>query len=80
MQALFRPSVAVLNRLRYPAKFLLIGSIVVVILAVFLYTLETQLRRDIATAKSEIAGLGMLKPMNRLTQSCSSIGVCRPAC
>ena len=69
MQALFKPSVAVLNRLRYPAKFLLIGSVVAVILAVFLFTIVTQLNRDITAAKNEVAGLGMLKPMNRLVQA-----------
>ncbi len=68
MQALFAPSVAILNRLRYPAKFLLIGSVVAVILCVFLYTIIAQLTRDIASARHEIAGLQMLKPLNRTVQ------------
>lgn len=68
MQALFKPSVAILDRLRYPVKFMHIGSVVAVILAIFLFTLNDQLSRDIASARAERAGLAMLRPMNQAVQ------------
>ncbi len=68
MQIIFAPAVAVLNRLRYPAKFALIGAVVATVLLAFLTTIVGHLNRDIDTARHELAGLEMLKPMNRLVQ------------
>ncbi len=68
MQALFSPAVALMNRLRYSAKFWLLGCAVGLVIAVLLYSVFSALNRDIETARSEMAGLQMLKPMNRMVQ------------
>ncbi|MBS1143434.1 MAG: methyl-accepting chemotaxis protein [Proteobacteria bacterium] len=69
MQALFSPAVALMNRLRYNSKFLLLGSAVLVVMLVLLYSVFSFLSRDIATAEQEMAGLQMIKPINRLAQA-----------
>ena len=68
MQALFSPAVALMNRLRYNSKFLLLGSAVAVVMLVLLYSVFTNLSRDIETARNELSGVQMLKPMNRMVQ------------
>jgi len=68
MRTLFAPAVALMNRLRFRAKFVFLGSALVVVLLVLLYTLFLNLSKDIQTAEHELAGLQMLKPMNRAVQ------------
>ncbi|PKO88464.1 MAG: methyl-accepting chemotaxis protein [Betaproteobacteria bacterium HGW-Betaproteobacteria-10] len=68
MRALFSPAVALMNKLRYTQKFLLLGAAVAAVMVVLLVTVYNNLHRDIATARQEIAGLQMLKPMNRMVQ------------
>lgn len=68
MQALFRPAIILMNRLRYPSKFLLLGVAAASVIIVLLFTVFVTLDRDIKTAQKEIAGLHMLKPVNRMVQ------------
>ncbi|WP_028995427.1 methyl-accepting chemotaxis protein [Azonexus hydrophilus] len=68
MRTLFAPAVALMNRMRFRAKFVFLGSALVVVLLVLLYTLFINLSKDIRTAQHELDGLQMLKPMNRAVQ------------
>lgn len=68
MRSLFRPATALMNRLRYTSKFLLLGSAVAAVMLVLLATVFLNLKRDIDTAERELAGLQMLKPLNRMAQ------------
>ncbi len=68
MRALFSPAVALMNKLRYTSKFLLLGFAMAAVMLVLLYTVYANLSRDIETAHQEIAGLQMLKPMNKMAQ------------
>lgn len=68
MRAFFTPAVAVMNRLRYPSKFMLLGVAVGLVMVLILFTVYVNLSRDIDTARQEIQGLQMLKPMNRMVQ------------
>jgi methyl-accepting chemotaxis protein len=68
MQALFRPAIHLMNRLRYQRKFMLLGAAVGIVMTVLLVTVYSSLQRDITMAEQELAGLQMLKPMNRMTQ------------
>ncbi len=68
MRALFLPAIALMNRFRFPGKFLLLGLAMAVVMSVLLFTVFNNLSRDIHTAQQEIDGLQMLKPMNRLAQ------------
>ncbi|UCV13602.1 hypothetical protein [Quatrionicoccus australiensis] len=68
MEALFRPAIILMNRLRYPSKFMLLGLAGSSVIIVLLFTVFVTLDRDIKTAQKEIAGLHMLKPVNRMVQ------------
>jgi len=68
MQALFSPAIALMNRFRYPFKFMLLGLAGSTVIVVLLLTVFVTLDRDIKTAEKEISGLHMLKPMNRVVQ------------
>ncbi|PKO86341.1 MAG: methyl-accepting chemotaxis protein [Betaproteobacteria bacterium HGW-Betaproteobacteria-12] len=68
MRTLFRPATALMNRLRYTSKFSLLGAAVALVMLVLLATVYINLKRDIDTAEQELAGLQMLKPLNRMVQ------------
>ena len=68
MQTLFAPAVGLMNRLRYRSKFLLLGMALSVVLGVLLYSVYSLLSRDIYTARNELNGLQMVKPLNRMAQ------------
>ena len=68
MQGLFNPAVALMNRFRYTSKFLLLGTAMGVVMLVLLFTVFVNLNRDIQTAANELAGLQMLKPVNKMAQ------------
>jgi methyl-accepting chemotaxis protein len=68
MQALFSPAVALMNRFRYTSKFLLLGLAMAAVMLVLLFTVFVNLNRDIHTASNELAGLQMLKPVNKMAQ------------
>ncbi len=68
MKTLFAPAVALMNRLRYTSKFLVLGVALGIVMFTLLYTVFVNLQRDIKTADNELAGLQMLKPMNRMVQ------------
>ncbi|HEX6736128.1 MAG TPA: methyl-accepting chemotaxis protein [Azonexus sp.] len=57
-----------MNRLRYTSKFFLLGTAVALVMLVLLATVFVNLKRDIDTAEQELAGLQMLKPVNRMVQ------------
>ena len=69
MQALFAPAVALMNRLRYPAKFFVLGSVITIVLFIFLFSVISRLNGEIDLAKHELVGLETLKPLNRMVQA-----------
>lgn len=68
MRSLLLPAIILMNRLRYPAKFLALGTAVGIVMLVLLYSVYLNLSRDIHTADAELAGLQTLKPVNRMVQ------------
>ncbi|MDD2885239.1 MAG: methyl-accepting chemotaxis protein [Dechloromonas sp.] len=68
MQALFAPAIALMDRLRYPRKFLLLGLGMLAVMIVLQATVYQSLNRDYVAAEGELAGLQMLKPVNRMVQ------------
>ena len=68
MQALFSPAVALMNRLRYLSKFLLLGLAVTIVVAILLLSVVKNQLQQIGVTEHELAGVQMLKPMNRSTQ------------
>jgi methyl-accepting chemotaxis protein len=57
-----------MNRLRYTGKFALLGFIIMPVILVLLAMAYSTLRNDIDSAEQELAGLQMLKPLNRMIQ------------
>ena len=68
MQAIFSPAISLMNRLHYNSKFLLLGTAMGIVMLVLLFTVFVNLNRDIQTAANELAGLQMLKPVNKMAQ------------
>lgn len=68
MRGLFSPAVGLMNKLRYTSKFMLLGLAMGVVMASLIFNVYTNLSRNIETADLELAGLQVLKPLNRLVQ------------
>ena len=68
MQALFSPAIALMDRLRYNSKFMLMGLAVSLTILILLYSVFSLYSRDIEMARHELAGLQILKPMNGMVQ------------
>ena len=65
MQALFGPAIALMNKLRYRSKFLLLGLASGLVMLVLLINVFVNLSREIQTSEQELAGLQMLKPASQ---------------
>ena len=57
MRNLFVPAIALLNRMRYRSKFMLLGLAVAAVMTVLNVSVYNSLERDIDTARQELAGL-----------------------
>lgn len=57
MENLFRPVVAIMNRLKFTQKFMLIGTIFLIPIAVMLYLLMSQINEGIRFAEKEQLGV-----------------------
>ena len=68
MKELFRPAMALMNRLKYPHKFALISLLFAFPLALVLYFLISQINTDINVAQKEIYGTAYLRPLRQLLE------------
>ncbi|MFA9438896.1 methyl-accepting chemotaxis protein [Uliginosibacterium sp. sgz301328] len=68
MKALFSPAVALLNRLRYPYKFGLIGLVAVVSIGFFVVSLTIAMQSELSAARAERDGLSVYQPALRALQ------------
>ena len=68
MQSLFAPAIGLMNRLRYNGKFMVLTVAIGIVMSILLFTVYSNLARDIHTGQNEYAGLQMLKPMNKMVQ------------
>ena len=68
MRMIFAPAIGLMNRLRYTSKFLMLGTAVAVVILILLYSVISNLSRDITVANNELLGVQMLKPLNRTVQ------------
>lgn len=57
MKNIFNPSVSLINRLRYPQKLILLGTIVVCIVLILSYQLATQAHKTIVFSQMELLGV-----------------------
>ena len=68
MNAFFAPAVALMNRLKYPFKFGLIGLVALLAIAYLLTVMTLGLRASLAQGQRELAGLEAIKPIFPLVQ------------
>jgi methyl-accepting chemotaxis protein len=69
MNALFSPAIALMNRLRYPRKFALLGVVALIAIALLQTMLYRELDKVIQPSRDELVGLEILKPMNRMVRA-----------
>ncbi|MBE7459384.1 MAG: methyl-accepting chemotaxis protein [Zoogloeaceae bacterium] len=63
MNALFAPAVGLMNRLKYPYKFAVIGFVALVAIAYLLASLTVNLRSTLAQSQRELDGVAIVKPL-----------------
>ncbi len=66
MKQLFNPAIALMNRLKYPQKFLLISLLFILPLALVMTSLIQQINSRIDFAQKEIYGDAYLRPLRQL--------------
>jgi hemerythrin-like metal-binding protein len=68
MQGFFAPAIALMNRLRYPGKFVLAGALAFVSIAVLLVALTIRLYEDIRRTRHELAVTEFILPLQKQIQ------------
>jgi methyl-accepting chemotaxis protein len=68
MKLLFLPVITLMNRLKYIQKFLLIGTIMVIPIAILIYFLNSEVNQGIDFATKERQGISYLTPVKNLTK------------
>ena len=68
MRRLFVPAVALMNRMRYAAKFALLGGLSLLIITVLLSIVFSSLLSTITQSENELEGVRMLRHVNRLVE------------
>ena len=69
MNALFAPAVGLMNRLKYPYKFAVIGVVALVAIAYLLASLTINLRSTLEQSQRELDGIALVKPLLRYVQA-----------
>ncbi|MFA6310184.1 MAG: methyl-accepting chemotaxis protein [Sterolibacterium sp.] len=69
MNALLKPAVELMNRLRYPRKFALLGSVALIAVAFLQITLYRELSKVIEPSRLELTGIAQVKALNKLIQN-----------
>ena len=68
MNALFAPAVGLMNRLKYPLKFAVIGVVALIAIAYLLVSLTVHLRSALVQNQRELDGVALVKPLLRYVQ------------
>lgn len=69
MNQLFKPAITLMNKLNYRNKFILLGSIVVIVLGVLTYQLVNQSLSIIRFSQKEMIGVEYINPVIKLMHS-----------
>ncbi len=69
MNALLAPAVGLMNRLKYPYKFAVIGVVALVAIAYLLASLTINLRSTLEQSQRELHGIALVKPLLRYVQA-----------
>ena len=68
MRRLFRPAEALMNRLKYPLKFLAMGLLMVLALAAMLWGIARQQQATIERAEQEQHAAELARPLSELVR------------
>jgi methyl-accepting chemotaxis protein len=68
MRFLFAPAISLMNRLRYVARFVLLGIVGAVAIGILLSQLIFKLTESITATQSELQGIQTVKPLQKLIQ------------
>ncbi len=69
MNTLFAPAIGLMNRLRYPQKFALLGVVALLAIVILQSLIYRELNRVIKPSRQELTGVAILAPVNRMTQA-----------
>ena len=69
MSVVFAPAIGLMNRLRYPQKFALLGFVALVAVATLQVLIYSELDSAIQPSRKELSGIETLKPVNRMVQA-----------
>src|SRR3989338_10006205 len=69
LQAFFAPAVAMMRRLNVAGKFMLLGLMSLVAIAVVMYSLFASLDQVISFSQRELQGLELIKPFPKAIQA-----------
>ncbi len=68
MNKLFSPAIALMNRLNYTRKFMVLGLIYLVAIAVVVCSLYISLNQIVLASQRQLAGIELIKPISRTIQ------------
>ncbi|MFZ2403600.1 MAG: hypothetical protein WAW41_00575, partial [Methylobacter sp.] len=68
MNKLFSPAIALMNRLNYTRKFMVLGLIYLVAITVVMYSLYANLNQVARTSQRQLEGIELIKPISRTVQ------------
>ena len=68
IRTLFSPAIRLMNRLDYPRKFAVLGSMVLFAFVVVVYNLYTSLSADIRAARHELEGIARIRTLTHAVQ------------
>lgn len=69
VQRIFQPATALMNRLTYPGKFLVLGGLSLLAVGVLVYHLYLSLDRVMDAARAELAGIPLISLVSHTVQS-----------
>ncbi|WP_374602354.1 methyl-accepting chemotaxis protein [Niveibacterium sp.] len=69
MKALFGPAISLMNRLSYPKKYLVMGSMTSLAILILMFHLFTSLSASIRSSRDELAGLERLQVTQKLIRA-----------
>ncbi|MCX9155985.1 methyl-accepting chemotaxis protein [Niveibacterium sp. 24ML] len=69
MKALFRPAISLMNRLSYPGKYLVMGSMTSLAILILLFHLFVSMSGEIRHANSELQGLERIQETHKLIRA-----------
>lgn len=68
MDKLFFPAIALMNRLNYTRKFMVLGVIYLLAISVVVYSLYVNLNKVVHTSQRQLEGLELIKPISKAVQ------------